>query len=64
MKNEYKDMPFPFGKFNDVLMCDVPNKYLKWIVGEKWFQEKFPVLFNIVKKELKYREQFNINIKE
>ncbi len=60
---EYEDKPLTFGKYNGVLICDIPNWYLEFLEGERWFKEKYEDLFELVKKELKYRNQFDINIK-
>jgi uncharacterized protein (DUF3820 family) len=61
---EYEDKPIPFGKYKDILICDVPNWYLEYIIGEKWFKEKFVDLLILIEKELKYRKQFDIIIKD
>lgn len=59
---EYEDKPLTFGKYKDVLICDIPNWYLEFLEGERWFKEKYKDLFEIVQKEIKYRKQFDINI--
>lgn len=53
-----KDMHFPFGAHNGKLVCDVDTAYLLWIKGEKWFQDKFPLLLEQVEIELEYRKDF------
>lgn len=63
MAIKQKDMFFTFGKFNGVLIADVPNSYLTWIVGEKFFKDKFDNLYQQVIIENKYRKQFDIMIK-
>lgn len=59
---EYEDKLLTFGKYKNVLICDIPNWYLEFIEGEKWFKEKYYPLFELIQKEMKYRRQFNINI--
>lgn len=54
----------PFGKFKGKDMEDVPNSYLEWIIGEDWFKEKYPVLGANIKKELEYRERFDLKIRD
>lgn len=64
--SEYVDKPMPFGKFNGVLICDVPNSYLKWVVGEKFFNSNpfYKEEYELCMKELKFREQNNVFIKD
>lgn len=64
METKQKDMPFTFGKYNGILICDIPNSYLNWIVGEQFFKNKYKELYEQVLIELKYRKQFDIDIKE
>jgi uncharacterized protein (DUF3820 family) len=59
-----KDIPFTFGKYRDILIADIPNKYLTWIVGEKWFRDKFVDLYEQAIIEIKYRKDFDITIEE
>ena len=55
----------PFGKVHKGKdIEDIPDQYLKWISGEKWFQEKFSELHKNILKELKYRDRFDLHIKE
>jgi uncharacterized protein (DUF3820 family) len=61
---EYEDKPLTFGKYKDILICDIPNWYLEFLEGEKWFKEKYSILFELVQKEMKYRQQFDIHIKD
>jgi uncharacterized protein (DUF3820 family) len=51
-----------FGKFKGQDIEDVPNSYLEWIIGEDWFKEKHPALGANIKKELEYRERFDLQI--
>uniref|UniRef100_A0A6M3JQ67 Putative quorum-sensing-regulated virulence factor n=1 Tax=viral metagenome TaxID=1070528 RepID=A0A6M3JQ67_9ZZZZ len=52
----------PFGAFKGVDIEDIPNKYLEFIIGEKWFITREASLAENIKKELKYRKQWDINI--
>ncbi len=54
----------PFGKYKDRDIEDVPNSYLIWISGEEWFITREPKLYENIKKELKYRNQFDLHIKD
>lgn len=40
---------------------DVPDSYLNWPQGEYWFRDKFKREPEIIKKELKYRNDFNLH---
>ena len=52
----------PFGAFKGIDIEDIPNKYLEFIIGEKWFITREASLAENIKKELKYRKQWDINI--
>jgi len=52
----------PFGKYKGKDIEDIPNSYLNWIVGEDWFKVKYKDLCNTIRKELKYRKDFDIKI--
>jgi len=54
----------PFGKFKGIDIEDVPDFYLTWISGEKWFIIREPKLCENIVKELKYRDRFDLHIKE
>ena len=54
----------PFGKFKNQDIEDIPDSYLEWIIGEDWFKEKFKNIHTIIKKELEYREKFDMHIQE
>ena len=61
MTTKQKDMQIPFGKFRGHLIADVPNSYLKWLIGEG--VENFPELKAQIEIELKYRKDYDIYIK-
>ena len=52
----------PFGAFKGIDIEDIPNRYLEFIIGEKWFLSRESELTENIKKELKYRKQWDINI--
>ena len=52
----------PFGAFKGIDIEDVPNKYLEYMIGERWFLSRESELTENIKKELKYRKQWDINI--
>jgi hypothetical protein len=54
----------PFGKFKGKDMEDVPNSYLEFLIGEMWFKQQHPMLAENIKKELLYRDRFNVHIKD
>lgn len=54
----------PFGKFKGKDLEDVPDSYLQWFIGEKNIVSQRFVLCDNIKKELKYREKFDLHIKE
>lgn len=57
---KYEDKPLPFGKHKGELICDVPASYLNWLLEQDWFAEKHKKLMDLVKIELKYRDDFGI----
>lgn len=54
----------PFGKYKGIDIEDVPDSYLIWITGELWFKTREKELYENIKKELKYREKFDLHIGE
>jgi hypothetical protein len=53
-----------FGKFKGKDIEDVPDSYLEWVGGEQWFKDGYPLLGANIKKELEYRDRFNLHIKD
>lgn len=62
MMVSYEDKPLPFGKYKGELIADLPNGYLEWLLDQEWFEEKFVDLWKLTKKEMGYRERFDIVI--
>jgi uncharacterized protein (DUF3820 family) len=54
----------PFGKFKGTDIEDVPDGYLKWFIGEDKIRADFPKLCENIKKELKYRDDFDLHVRE
>jgi uncharacterized protein (DUF3820 family) len=52
----------PFGKFKGKDIEDIPDSYLEWFIGEEDIVSKNKILCENIKKELKYRERFDLNI--
>lgn len=53
----------PFGKHKGIDIEDISDSYLQWIIGEDLFKEKFKEGCDAIKKELAYRERFDLHIK-
>lgn len=51
----------PFGKHRGEDIEDLPNGYLKWLLGEAWFEEKFSAEREIVEDEIAYRDKWGIS---
>jgi len=54
----------PFGKYKGEDIEDVPDSYLRWFIGEDDIVRRNPVLCENIKKELAYRDKFDLNIVE
>lgn len=57
-----RDLLFTFGKYNGVLVADVPNSYLNWVLEQDWFCKEYVDLKNQVEIELVYRNKFNVEV--
>ncbi len=63
MSNSYKDLVIPFGTTHKgELIADCPNSYLEWLMEQEWFELKFSEHYEMTKKELAYRKNFDIHI--
>lgn len=58
----YKDMKIPFGRHRNELIADIPNGYLEWLLDQDFFETKFHEHWEMTKKELEYRDKFDIHI--
>ncbi len=56
----YEDRAFPFGQYKGILIADCPISYLKWLLNQDWFCNKFKDLKELTEKEIKYRDDFGI----
>ena len=63
MSTPYEDVPMPFGKFRGTLIADVPDGYLQWMIDQDSIKANWSKIWELAKKELKYRKDFNIRIK-
>lgn len=61
-ESSYRDMKIPFGKHKGELLADIPNSYLEWLLDQEFFEEKFLQHWKMAKKELEYRDKFNIYV--
>ncbi len=52
----------PFGKFKGKDIEDVPDSYLIWVSGELWFKTREPKLYENIKKEIAYRDKFDLHV--
>jgi len=53
----------PFGKtYKGKDIEDVPDSYLRWFIGEDNIRERYPDLCKNIKKELEYRDKFDLHI--
>ena len=55
-----KDIPIPFGKYKGILIVDIDNDYLNWLLEQDWFCQKFPEHKKQIEIEIAYRNKFNI----
>jgi uncharacterized protein (DUF3820 family) len=52
----------PFGKFKGKDIEDIPDSYLIWVSGEDWFKAREAKLYDNIKKELAYRNKFDLHV--
>lgn len=63
VKNPYRDMKIPFGKYKGELLADIPDSYLDWLLEQEFFELKFKEHWKMTKQEKEYRKKFNIHIR-
>lgn len=54
----------PFGKNKGKAIEDVPDNYLCWLLEQEWFCDKFSDKLPIIHKELQYRDDHDLHIKD
>ena len=42
--------PFPFGKYKDTRMQDVPAEYLVWLNEQDWLKGSYASVYNYIQK--------------
>ena len=57
-----RDLHFTFGKYNGVLVADVPNSYLNWVLEQDWFCKEQIALKQQAEIELAYRNKYDIEV--
>lgn len=53
-----------FGKYKGKDIEDVPDNYLKWFIGKDDIVRRNGILCDNIKKELKYRDDFDLHVEE
>jgi len=53
----------PFGKYEGWALDEIPDSYLRWLIEQDWFEEKFEDLFEEVEAELAWRDEVNEHIR-
>ena len=48
-------LKMPFGIHCDEKITELPTKYLKYLIGEDWFKERFPEHYDEAKETLELR---------
>lgn len=62
MDRKYNDVKLPFGKFENILLADIPNGYLEWLTDQEFVENRYPTLYRMALLEKKYRNDFDIVI--
>lgn len=57
-----KDMAIPFGKNKGILIADIDNNYLHWLLEQDWFCQQFIEHKKQIEIEIAYRAKFGIVI--
>jgi len=57
-------MIISFGKYRDRNIEEIPDTYLDWLLGEKWFLEKYNHLVIPIAKELALRKRSDCHIRD
>ena len=61
MKLSGQHVTIPFGKYGpnglNKEISEIPSGYLWWLMGEEWFEEKYPTIFEAVEYEIEVRDR-------
>jgi uncharacterized protein (DUF3820 family) len=57
-KGQHKDMPMPFGKHKDKLVCDLEDSYIFWLLDQDFVHKDYPELTEQLRIENKYRNTY------
>ena len=49
-------MKLPFGKYKNISLELIPSGYLKWLLEQDWFEEKFSDEFTAVEEVMSTRD--------
>jgi uncharacterized protein (DUF3820 family) len=52
------ELVFNFGKYRGKRPDEVPSEYLRWVIDQDWFNDKFTDLSNECVSELEFREKY------
>lgn len=55
-------MTIPFGKNKGILIADIDNNYLHWLLEQDWFCQQFTEHKKQIEIEIAYRTKFDIVI--
>ena len=57
-------MIIPFGKYRGEDIEDIPSDYLKFLLGQEWFEERFEDVYNALIEEDNYRSTLGLHWQE
>jgi uncharacterized protein (DUF3820 family) len=55
---EAAKLAMPFGAYKDDNLCDIPKRYLQWLLDQDWFDKKYPELCEAVGVILNWKEKY------
>ena len=54
----------PFGKYRGEEIEDIPSSYLRFLLNEEWFEERFEDLYDEVSDVYDYRDRHDLHWEE